>query len=106
VVAPLVYAAQAALFLIGREAINNAVNHARAGSISVLFVYQEKEVRMTVQDDGVGFDVAATGRKTEHFGVRSMAERAKQIGAAFRIETAPGRGATIEVVVARKKLAE
>ena len=104
-VVPLVYGLQAGLFMIGREAIHNAVNHAKASRISVLLVYAEKEVRMTVEDDGVGFDLAAAGRKTGHLGVRSMGERAKQIGADFKIVTGRSEGGTkIEVAVRRAKV--
>jgi signal transduction histidine kinase len=102
-VAPLAYAAQAAMFFIGREAIHNAVNHAEAGRITVELVYAEKEFRMTVQDDGVGFDPAAAERKTGHLGMRSMTERARQAGAELRIDSARGRGTTIEVRMARTK---
>jgi signal transduction histidine kinase len=103
-VAPLAYAAQAAMFLIGREAINNAVNHAEATRIAVELAYSEKEFRMTVQDDGRGFDPAAADRKTGHLGMRSMAERAGQVGAALLVDSAPGRGTKIEVTVARRKI--
>ncbi len=101
-VAPLAYSAQAAMFLIGREAINNAVNHAGASRITVQLTYSDKEFRMTVQDDGSGFDPEAARQKEGHFGVQSMGERAKQVGAAFGIDTAPGRGAKIEVSVPRR----
>jgi two-component system sensor histidine kinase UhpB len=91
------------MFFIGREAINNAVNHAEAGRITVELVYAEKEFRMTVQDDGRGFDPAAAERKTGHLGMRSMTERARQAGAELRVDSARGRGTTIEVTMARTK---
>jgi signal transduction histidine kinase/ligand-binding sensor domain-containing protein len=96
---PLPYPAQAALFLIGREAITNAVNHARAGRITVHVVSGEKSCRLSVEDDGVGFDVEAAKRKAGHLGVQGMTERAREAGAELRIESAPGQGSRIEVVV-------
>jgi signal transduction histidine kinase len=101
-VAPLPYAAQAAMFLIGREAIGNAVNHARASRISVHLIYQEKEFRLEVEDDGSGFDPDAAHGKEGHFGMRSMGERAKQVRADLRVDTTPGRGTSIVVMLARK----
>jgi signal transduction histidine kinase/ligand-binding sensor domain-containing protein len=101
-VEPLSYPAQAAMFLIAREAINNSANHAEASRITVHLVYRDREFRMTIQDDGAGFDPVTT-KKTGHFGVASMAERAHQVGAEFEIDSAPGKGTTIRVSVARKK---
>jgi signal transduction histidine kinase/ligand-binding sensor domain-containing protein len=99
--APLPYAAQAAMFLIGREAVNNAANHSGAGRITVHLIYEEREFRMTVQDDGSGFDPEQAKQKAGHFGVASMGERARQVGAELKIDTAPGKGTV--VTVSRKK---
>jgi signal transduction histidine kinase/ligand-binding sensor domain-containing protein len=101
-VTPLPYPAQAAMFLIGREAVNNAINHANAGRITVHLVYADREFRMTIHDDGASFDPQAAKQKTGHFGVSSMEERARQVGADFRIDSAPGRGSTITVTIGRK----
>lgn len=102
---PLPYPAQAALFLIGREAIFNAVNHAQPGRINVQIVSTDRECRLSVQDDGIGFDLEAAKRKPGHLGVQGMAERARETGALFRIDTRPGCGARVEVVVPRKRSA-
>jgi signal transduction histidine kinase/ligand-binding sensor domain-containing protein len=99
----LPYPAQAALFLIGREAITNAVNHANPNSIAVHVTVDEKSVRHLVQDDGVGFDLEAARRKAGHLGVTGMGERARHAGAHFQIDTAPGAGARVEVVVPRNR---
>jgi signal transduction histidine kinase len=98
----LPYTAQAALFLIGREAVNNSVNHASPSHITVHVIAGEKDVRLIVQDDGSGFDLEAAGRKAGHLGVTGMGERARQVGAEFKIDTAPGHGTRVEVVVPRK----
>jgi ligand-binding sensor domain-containing protein/anti-sigma regulatory factor (Ser/Thr protein kinase) len=99
----LPYTAQAALFLIGREAITNAVNHANPKSITVQVITEEKTVRLIVQDDGSGFDLEAAGRKAGHLGVTGMGERARQVAAELKIDTAPGEGTRLEVIVRRKR---
>jgi signal transduction histidine kinase len=106
VVAPLPYAEQAALFLIGREAIHNAATHAQANRISAQLSYAEKEVRLAVEDDGTGFDPELASRKEGHFGLWSMRERAQKSGGEFRIDTEPGRGSRIEVAMPRKGAVE
>jgi signal transduction histidine kinase/ligand-binding sensor domain-containing protein len=100
-VEPLPYEAQAALFLIGREAVTNAAKHAHSSHIAVLVAYSSKEVRLSVQDDGSGFDPSAVGEPSGHFGLRGMRERAKHAGVDFRLESAPGKGTRVEAAVSR-----
>jgi signal transduction histidine kinase len=52
-----------------------------------------------VQDNGVGFDVEAAKRKAGPLGFQGMSERARDAGAEFRLNTAPGQGTRIEVIV-------
>ncbi len=97
------YDVQANIYLIGREAITNAVNHAEARRIHAQMMYSEREVQLTVEDDGSGFDPEAAKEKKDHWGVAGMGERAKQIGASFTLESAHGRGTKIVVSVESKK---
>jgi signal transduction histidine kinase/ligand-binding sensor domain-containing protein len=99
----LPYDHQANLYLIGREAITNAVNHARATRITALLVYSDREVRLTVQDDGAGFDPEVGASKKDHWGMRGMRERAATMGAVLRLDSAVGRGTVVEVVVPRQR---
>ena len=99
---PLGYTSQVAVYLIGREAIRNAVNHARPGRITATLVYEDRDCCLRVQDDGKGFDLETEGQKPGHLGVQGMRERAKEAGGRFRIETAPGAGTTVEVRVSYK----
>jgi signal transduction histidine kinase len=94
------YAVQASLYLIAREAITNAVNHAGARHVVAQLTYADKEVRLVVQDDGNGFDPAVATAKKDHWGLAGMRERAQQIGATFMVDTEPGRGTSICVSVA------
>src|SRR5579872_3258847 len=98
----LPYDAQANVFLIGREAIANSVNHANPTRILAGLTYSEKHVRLTVADDGDGFDLAVAAAKHDHWGMTGMRERASQIGATFSVCSSPGEGTTVEVVVPAK----
>ncbi|SPE42908.1 putative Integral membrane sensor signal transduction histidine kinase [Candidatus Sulfopaludibacter sp. SbA3] len=98
----LPYDQQANVYLIGREAITNSVNHARASRIVAALVFSAKELRLAVQDDGSGFDPQTGTTKRDHWGMRGMRERAASIGATFTLDAAPGRGTKIEIVVPRK----
>ena len=84
------------LLRIGQEAINNAVKHAQANRIDVLLNFDTRSVRLSVRDDGRGFDPSkqiADG----HFGLMGMRERAEQIGAVLTIDSAIERGTHISV---------
>lgn len=100
-VTPLPYEVQAGLFLIGREAVTNAAKHAHGRRVEVFLTYDRKGVRLAVHDDGTGFDAEQGMALSGHWGLRGMQERAEQLGARFRMETAPGKGTQVEVVVAR-----
>jgi signal transduction histidine kinase/ligand-binding sensor domain-containing protein len=99
----LPYDAQANLYLVGREAITNAVSHARAKRIAAQLTYSTKETRLTVEDDGSGFDVESAKAKKDHWGVLGMQERARHLGASLSIDSAAGRGTKIEVALPGRK---
>ena len=88
------------LLRIGQEAVTNAVKHANAQRITLQLRYDPGTVRLRVSDDGRGFsseDIALSGNG--HFGLLDMRERAQALGCDLRVESAVGRGTSIEVVV-------
>jgi signal transduction histidine kinase len=87
-----------ALFRIAQEAVNNAVKHARAKRVRIALSAGGATVRLTVVDDGVGFDPARDIR-AGGLGLTSMRERASALGGRIRIETSPGAGTRVEVTV-------
>jgi signal transduction histidine kinase len=56
-------------------------------------------VRVTVADDGAGFDLAGTLRTRGGLGLTSMRERAEALGGTLTVDTAPGAGTTVTLVV-------
>jgi signal transduction histidine kinase len=76
-----------------QEALNNAMKHAKASTIRVALVCDESRISVTVEDDGVGFDVAdsirANGRGV---GLVSMRERLEMVGGEMELTSAPGSG--------------
>ncbi len=84
------------IFLVLREAVRNAVSHSDCEHVTVGMDITKERVIGTVEDDGQGFEpdeVRANG------GLRSMEERASLVGGEFRLSSAPGGGAKIEVCV-------
>jgi signal transduction histidine kinase/ligand-binding sensor domain-containing protein len=85
-------------YRIVQESINNIIKHAGATKAYVEVFREHGELRITVRDNGRGFDEAATRqRPSTGLGLTSIAERAHMLGGALVIEAAPGQGTTLHV---------
>jgi signal transduction histidine kinase len=80
---------------IVQESLTNVARHAQAEHVTVRLVSCEGKLRLTVQDDGMGFDVDRIVERSGRYGLRGMEERAAEIGADLHVESAPGKGTTI-----------
>jgi len=91
-------AVQQQLYMIGREALLNALCHSRATSIDAEVEYSGRRVRVVVRDNGCGMDpqVVQSGRSA-HWGLVGMRERAESIGAKLRIWSRLGGGTEVEI---------
>ena len=87
-----------AMLRILREAVTNAARHGGARHISVR-LRDDPKLCLCVSDDGRGFEVGQATRAAGRFGLRGIAERVEGIGGALSIESEPGRGTQIRVVV-------
>lgn len=56
-------------------------------------------VRLTVSDEGSGFDLAVTARTSRRLGLASMRERAEALGGTLQVDTEPGAGTTVMLEV-------
>jgi signal transduction histidine kinase len=86
-----------ALHRIGQEALWNTIKHARARRVDVRLKAERDSVALEVADDGVGFD--PDGRFPGHLGLRSMRERATEVGGSLEVVSARGHGTRIVVSV-------
>jgi signal transduction histidine kinase/ligand-binding sensor domain-containing protein len=86
------------LYRIALEALNNALKHARARSITVSLHLKPEVTILEVVDDGVGFEPAAV-RERGGMGLRGMAERAEEMGGQLSIDSELGTGTTIRLEV-------
>jgi len=94
----LPYEIERELYFTLREAILNAVRHARATELHLKLVESADGFSATLTDNGVGFDLESAGGGT-HYGLRSMRERIAGIGGELRIETVPAKGTRILITV-------
>jgi signal transduction histidine kinase len=93
---------ESSLFRIAQEAVVNAARHASATRVAVAIAERDGRVILTVKDDGVGFDLDARGGDQNHWGLKSMRERAYAIGGILHVETAPGIGTQVTTEVPRE----
>lgn len=93
-----------AAFRIAQEALNNAVKHARATTITLTLAQRGDDLELTISDDGVGFEPGASRPPGAGFGLLSMRERAVLAGGEFRIESRPGAGTVIQVRIPASRL--
>ena len=87
-----------ALYRIAQEALTNAGKHAAPKAVSVLVHRSATAIRLVVEDDGDGFDVAAVLSRAQ-LGLMGMRERAHLIGGAMTVESSRGHGTTLCVTV-------
>ena len=83
------------LLRVCQEALANVRKHAAARQVSVRLCYADGSVRLTVADDGNGFD-PGTARG---YGLRGMRERVRQVGGTVEITSAPGVGTEVSAEV-------
>jgi signal transduction histidine kinase len=97
------------IFSIVQEAVNNIKKHARANNVWIRLRVSERELAVTVEDDGLGFSLAQVERGYDErgsFGLLNMQERAELIEGKLEIETSeaiPNQGTTVTLRVPLRK---
>ena len=91
---------QEQLFLIGREAVINALRHSEGTAIEVELQYRSDALCMLVRDNGLGINSDALKQQNDfHWGLSGMRERAEKMGARFGISSRAGAGTEVRVAV-------
>jgi signal transduction histidine kinase len=94
--------ARLSLFRIYQQSLANVARHAAASEVSIRFSFDAEEARLTITDNGQGFDVPRNWVglvRRGHFGLAGAAERAEALHGAFSVESQPGKGTTISAVI-------
>jgi signal transduction histidine kinase len=82
------------LFLIFKEAVNNAAKYSEASKIEIQLKRDNGSLQLLVQDNGKGFDVETSVRGN---GLINMADRTKSMNGAWKQSSTPGKGTSIDV---------
>ncbi|USK26810.1 sensor histidine kinase [Bacillus sp. CMF21] len=85
-----------------QESLQNIVKHAKADKVDILLSYQREHVLLKVKDNGIGFSLFESMIKTKHephYGILHMNEQAEQLGATLQIDSSPGKGTEITLLI-------
>ena len=82
-----------------REAVTNVVKHANARTVVVVLAFRSRTCRVSVTDDGTGYDVDAHRQLDGHFGLIGMRERADQCGGSLVVKSVMGKGTVVTLDV-------
>jgi PAS domain S-box-containing protein len=92
---------RALLFRNVRELLTNVIKHSRAQNVRVQIISEGSCLKITVEDDGVGFNPDADNTKqkaAEGFGLFSIQERMADLGGSFDIQSHPGKGCRMTLI--------
>ena len=91
------------VYRVVQEALTNVLKHASARTVSIVMDRRPKDVRVVIEDDGVGIDEGALQEATtgarRRLGLSGMRERLSLIGGVLRIESSSGTGTTLFVTI-------
>jgi len=92
---------ETALYRIVQEALNNVTKHARATSVSVRLQQEARQIRCSIRDDGIGFDVPSVlARHGEQgLGLSEIQERLDALGGNLEITSARGQGTELRLTI-------
>jgi signal transduction histidine kinase len=85
-----------AIYRAAQEALANVARHARATEVRVRLAVAKGWLKLTVEDNGAGFD---TGQAARGMGLANMRARAEDSGGVFRLESAAGEGTKVALAV-------
>jgi ligand-binding sensor domain-containing protein/signal transduction histidine kinase len=87
------------LFLLVKESFNNALKHSEGSEVRVRVSVIEATLRITIRDDGRGFDIGKPAEGRRGNGLENMRKRMEHLGGRCEIVSAPGQGTTLEFVL-------
>jgi signal transduction histidine kinase len=92
-------AGEAHLLRIVQEAMVNIRKSAQASHVRVIFERVDGALQVLIEDNGCGFEVAKALASVGHHGLGIMRERAKEMGGRLEVESHPGDGTQVRLIV-------
>jgi len=86
-----------AIYRAVQECYQNIANHSAASRVNLSLRSTDKQVELTVTDNGIGFDAGAAAARPKSFGLKGMRERVALLGGHLEIRGSPGKGTVISM---------
>lgn len=96
---PIDVASASTLYRVAQEAVGNAIRHANATRVSICVAQRNGTVELEVGDDGIGFNTGEVEKRRPGMGLFTMRERAALVGGRLTLQSLPGVGTRVLVVV-------
>jgi NarL family two-component system sensor histidine kinase YdfH len=91
------------ILYIVREALNNIAKHAKAENALVEISEKDKQINISIIDDGIGFNLKLLDRLFGHYGILGMTERVKAVKGKIKIKSKRRKGTNINIVIPIEK---
>jgi len=88
--------------MLFKEMVNNCGRHAHATHVSMKISTDAQHLQIVLSDDGCGFD---TTKASNGWGLKSMKERAQELGGKMELDSQPGKGTTVALKIPLSSLA-
>ncbi len=95
-----------AVYRVMQEALQNVHKHAHASAVGMAWSRANDNWVLHVTDDGMGFDLVKAARHKKSVGLLSMRERAELIGGSLQIQSTPGKGTAVTLLLPTEKKVE
>lgn len=91
--------AEIVMYRLVQECLSNVLKHAKASQVNLNISRKNGSLCLSIEDDGVGFDLPAAARKLDSFGLAGMRERVTMLGGSIDIRSAKGKGTRIQAAL-------
>ncbi|HEY2018328.1 MAG TPA: sensor histidine kinase [Bryobacteraceae bacterium] len=92
---PLPMPIQQVIYRVAQECLQNVAKHSQATHVNLSLQAADKNIRLSVADNGAGFSAETAGSKPMSFGLAGIRERAAILGGTLAIQSAPGKGVKV-----------
>ena len=87
------------VYRVAQECLHNIARHSRATAVNLDLLAADKNIELSVRDNGAGFRAEQVGGKPQSFGLAGMRERAELLGGTLAVVSRPGHGTRIRLAV-------
>ncbi len=98
---PLPMQIQEVIYRVTQECLQNIAKHSRATRVNLSLELSDKNIRLSVKDNGAGFEAETARSKPMSFGLAGMRERAALLGGTLAVSSAPGKGVAVSLQLPR-----